>query len=261
MKHITNKTEEDKTMKKLIAVILTLSLSLICLNAMAETGNMTNTEKALALIGTFASGDYELAASLLDENYIQHNLAYGTGRDAFVGSVQYLAGAPAPTTVENIRAFEDGDYVFLQTVYNFAGAGEQVAFDIFRFENGLIAEHWDNLASLAEPNPSGHTQIDGTMEVADLDKTEENRELDGLDGLGSALAALAEQGIEMIYTETHMVLAQGNFVLAVSEGTFGGAPTSYYDLWRVENGKIAEHWDVMETIADESTWANENGKF
>ncbi len=295
MKHITNKTEEDKTMKKLIAVILTLSLSLICLNAMAETGNMTNTEKALALIGTFASGDYELAASLLDENYIQHNLAYGTGRDAFVGSVQYLAGAPAPTTVENIRAFEDGDYVFLQTVYNFAGAGEQVAFDIFRFENGLIAEHWDNLASLAEPNPSGHTQIDGTIEVTDLDKTEENRELarsfiydvlmgnnadktadyfdngvyiqhntgiaDGLDGLGSALAALAEQGIEMIYTETHMVLAQGNFVLAVSEGTFGGAPTSYYDLWRVENGKIAEHWDVMETIADESTWANENGKF
>ena len=70
MKHITNKTEEDKTMKKLIAVILTLSLSLICLNAMAETGNMTNTEKALALIGTFASGDTELAASLLDENYI-----------------------------------------------------------------------------------------------------------------------------------------------------------------------------------------------
>lgn len=50
-------------------------------------------------------------------------------------------------------------------------------------------------------------------------------------------------------------------MLAVSEGTFGGAPTSYYDLWRVENGKIAEHWDVMETIADQSTWQNQNGKF
>ena len=34
-----------------------------------------------------------------------------------------------------------------------------------------------------------------------------------------------------------------------------------YDLWRVENGKIAEHWDVMETIADKSTWQNQNGKF
>ena len=74
---------------------------------------------------------------------------------------------------------------------------------------------------------------------------------DGVSGLNAALGALAEQGISMVYDEVHMVLAEGNFVLAVSEGTFGGAPTSYYDLWRVENGKIAEHWDVMETIADQ----------
>lgn len=260
-------------------------------------GERSQTEKALALINTFATGDTETAARLLDENYIQHNLAYGTGEAALLSSVEYLASAPVPTTVDNIRAFEDGDYVFLQTVYNFAGAGEQVAFDIFRFdEDGEIAEHWDNLAALADqPNPSGHTQTDGTMELTDLDKTEENRQLvenflydvmqghnpdktadyfdgdayiqhntaiaDGVSGLNAALTALAEQGIQMIYDETYMVLAQGNFVLAVSEGTYGGVPTSYYDLWRVENGKIAEHWDVMETIADQSTWQNSNGKF
>ena len=261
-----------------------------------EEPKMTNTQKALELINTFATGDTETAASLLAEGYIQHNLAYGTGRDAFVGSVAYLAAAPVKTTVKNIRAFSDGDKVFLQTIYNFAGAGEQVAFDIFRFDDsGKIAEHWDNLAALAAPNPSGHTQTDGTMAITDLDKTEENRKLvknflydvmqgnhpekspdyfdgdtyiqhntgiaDGLSGLGAALAALAQQGIQMIYTTVHQILAQGNFVLAVSEGTFGGAPTAYYDLWRVENGKIAEHWDVMETIADKSTWANDNGKF
>lgn len=84
---------------------------------------------------------------------------------------------------------------------------------------------------------------------------------DGLSGLGAALTALANQGIQMIYSKTYMVLADGNYGLAVSEGTFGGAPTSYYDLFRVENGKIAEHWDVMETIAEESTWQNQNGKF
>ena len=78
---------------------------------------------------------------------------------------------------------------------------------------------------------------------------------------GAALTALAEQGIQMIYDTVHQVLAQGNYVLAVSEGTFGGAPTSYYDLWRVENGKVAEHWDVMETIAAKETWQNQNGKF
>lgn len=92
---------------------------------------MSNLNKALALINTFATGDAAKASELLDENYIQHNLAYGTGRNAFVESVKFLASAPVKTTVDNIRAFEDGDKVFLQTVYNFAGAGEQVAFDVF----------------------------------------------------------------------------------------------------------------------------------
>ena len=222
--------------------------NLFCQSQQAE---QSQTEKALALINTFATGDTKTARSLLADGYIQHNLAYGTGADAF---------------------------------------------DIFRFdENGKIAEHWDNLAAVTEANPSGHTQTDGTMEVTDLDKTEENRELvnnflydvmqghnldkmadyfdgdtyiqhnsniaDGVSGLTDALAALAEQNIQMIYTTTHQVLAEGNYVLAVSEGTYGDVPTAYYDLWRVENGKIAEHWDVMETIADQSTWQNQNGKF
>ena len=296
-------------MKKIITLLLIATLTMTALAGCSTSSNktassasattQTKTEKALALIDTFATGDTDIAKELLAEDYIQHNLAYGTGRDAFISSVEYLASADEKTTVENIRAFEDGDKVFLQTVYNFAGAGEQIAFDIFRFDNeGKIAEHWDNLAAKAEPNPSGHTQIDGTMEVTDLDKTEENRKLvedflydvmqgnnldktpdyfdgdtyiqhntgiaDGVSGLNealAALAALAEQNIQMTYTTTHQVLAQGNFVLAVSEGTFGDKPTAYYDLWRVENGKIAEHWDVMETIADKSTWQKQNGKF
>ena len=111
----------------------------------------SQTEKALALINTFATGDTETARSLLADGYIQHNLAYGTGADAFIGSVEYLASADVKTTVNNIRAFEDGDYVFLQTIYNFAGDGEQVAFDIFRFdENGKIAEHWDVMETIAD---------------------------------------------------------------------------------------------------------------
>ena len=256
---------------------------------------MTNKEKALALIGTFVSGDTVKAKELLAPGYIQHNLAFGTGADAFVAAVEGLAQAPVKTTVNNIRAFEDGDKVFLQTVYNFAGAGEQVGFDVFRFdEDGKIAEHWDNLADKAAPNPSGHTQIDGTLEKKDVDKEETRKVVagfvgdvlrgenpdkltsyydgdkyiqhntsiaDGLSGLGAALEAMAKQGISMVYNKTHMVLADGDYALACSEGTFGGVPTTYYDLFRVENGFIAEHWDVMETLADKSTWANENGRF
>ena len=84
---------------------------------------------------------------------------------------------------------------------------------------------------------------------------------DGLSGLGEALEAMAAQGITMVYTNVHKVLADGNFVLAISEGSFADKATSFYDLFRVENNKIVEHWDVIETIIPEDQWKNNNGKF
>ena len=36
------------------------------------------------------------------------------------------------------RAIEDGDYVAVHSEYT----GPLVVFDVFRFENGKIAEHW-----------------------------------------------------------------------------------------------------------------------
>ena len=80
----------------------------------------SQTEKALALINTFATGDTDTARSLLADGYIQHNLAYGTGADAFIGSVEYLASADVKTTVNNIRAFEDGDKVFFAQSVSFS---------------------------------------------------------------------------------------------------------------------------------------------
>ncbi|MBQ7244452.1 MAG: nuclear transport factor 2 family protein [Bacilli bacterium] len=255
---------------------------------------MTNIEKAKALIGTFNSGDLKLVDSLLAPKYIQHNLAFADGRDAFIAAVAGLQQAPVKTTVKVIREFQDGDYVILHVCYNFAGAGEVVNFDVFRFENGLIAEHWDNSQAKVGANPSGHTQIDGDTNIVDNGNTEKTREIvssfikdilkgehlektasyfdgdkyiqhnisipDGLSGLGGVLAEMAKAGIQMVYNRTFKVLACGDYALGMSEGTFAGKPTVYYDLFRVENGYIAEHWDVMEETLPKEKWANQNGK-
>jgi len=82
---------------------------------------------------------------------------------------------------------------------------------------------------------------------------------DGLDGLGAALGAMAEQGISMVYTDLNIVVAEGNFVFTASEGTFGDAPTAFFDLFRVADGRIVEHWDVVSVIPAEM--AHDNGKF
>jgi predicted SnoaL-like aldol condensation-catalyzing enzyme len=253
---------------------------------------LTNKEKAVALIESLETGAKEPISYINPTKYIQHNLSVGDGLAGF-GAV--VANAPeGGFKAKVVRAFEDGDYVFLHTKYDFFGP--KVGFDIFRFEEGLIVEHWDNLTAITPPNPSGRTQLDGTTEIADKDKTEANKKLvasfvedilkngegdkttnyisttsylqhnsavaDGLDGLGAALQYFADNQLVMEYDKVHKILAEGNFVLTVSEGKFGkGDHVAFYDLFRVEDSKIVEHWDVIQNIPAESEWKNTNGKF
>jgi hypothetical protein len=44
-------------------------------------------------------------------------------------------------------------------------------------------------------------------------------------------------------------------------GLFDNQPTSFYDFYRVVDGKMVEHWDVIETLLPSAQWKNANGKF
>ena len=255
------------------------------------TNKMDNKLKVVELLKSIETGASEPVAYINPNKYIQHNLAVGDGLAGFGAVLQALPKGSAKANT--YRAFQDGNFVFSHTEYDFFGP--KIGFDIFRFEDGKIVEHWDNLQETAKPNPSGHTMIDGTAELKDLDKTEENKTLvqnfvndilvngkmeklqgyydgdnyiqhnpqigDGLSGLGKALGEWAKQGITMKYDTVHKVLGEGNFVLVASEGQLAGKHCSFYDLFRVENGKIAEHWDTIEEIPSKESWKNNNGKF
>jgi predicted SnoaL-like aldol condensation-catalyzing enzyme len=252
----------------------------------------TKKQQVVDLLKAIEMGAAEPVAVINPNKYIQHNLGVEDGLTGFGKVLQQLP--PNSAKVNTARVFEDATYVVAHTDYNFFGT--KIGFDIFRFEDGKIVEHWDNLQEKpASPNPSGHTMIDGATEIEDLEKTETNKKLvrnfvedilvngkmdkiagyfsgdnyiqhnpqiaDGISGLGKALEYLATQGITMKYDTVHKVFGEGNFVLVVSEGSFGGKHTSFYDLFRVENGKIAEHWDTIEEIPAKEQWKNNNGKF
>lgn len=258
-----------------------------------KTMTLSNKDKAIALLNSIETGDQKAVAYVNPDKYTQHNLAVADGLAGFGALLQALPKGSAKVDIK--RAFQDGDYVFTHTDYNFFGP--KVGFDLFRFEDGLIVEHWDNLAEKSAPNPSGRTQLDGPTTVTDSDKTEQNKALvagfvdtilvkgdfaqlgrfiddgdanylqhntgiaDGLNGLGQALEEMAKQGIKMVFTKNHIVLGEGNFVLSISEGSLGGEHVSFYDLFRVENNKIVEHWDIIEPIPTKDRWKNNNGKF
>jgi len=282
---------------KITVLLLIAGLGLISCdneNTLKQEKNMepSNKDKVVALLKSIETGATEPVSYINPNKYIQHNLAVADGLAGFGELLQQLP--PNSAKVNTVRSFQDGNYVFTQTDYNFFGP--KIGFDIFRFEDGKIVEHWDNLQETpSKPNPSGHTMIDGTIDVKDLEKTEANKALvrnfvddilvnskmdklagyfdgdnyiqhnpnipDKVSGLGATLQALAEQGISIKYNKIHQVLGQGNFVLVVSEGYFGNDYDAFYDLFRVENGKIAEHWDVIEKILPKEQWKNNNGKF
>jgi len=249
-------------------------------------------KQVLDLLKSIETGDPTPADYINPTRYVQHNPGAGDDLEGFKALLQQLP--PKSAKVNTVRIFQDDNFVFAHTDYNFFGP--KIGFDIFRYKNGKIVEHWDNLQEKPiNPNPSNRTMTDGTAEIKDVKMTAINKKLvkefvedilvngkmekltdyftgdsyiqhnpaiaDGLSGLGKAIEAMAAQGIIMKYNKVHYVLGEGNFVLTVSEGSFADKHSSFYDLFRIENDKIAEHWDTIEPIPDKSAWKNSNGKF
>ena len=84
---------------------------------------------------------------------------------------------------------------------------------------------------------------------------------DGLEGFGAFMAEMGKQGITMEYSTVHQVIGEGNFVLTMSEGAFGGQPQAFYDLFRLDDGLIVEHWDIIVPMPGPDAKHNEAGKF
>lgn len=134
-------------------------------------------------VGTFLGAVLQNAPAtmrrLANADYIQHNPNIPTGLEPFIGMLPVLQ--EHHTTAENIRMFQDGNYIFMHNIWRNArpfGADEMVAFDIIRVDDdGKVAEHWDALTPLVRQTASGRTQTDGPVTSTDTGETEANKAL------------------------------------------------------------------------------------
>lgn len=210
--------------------------------------------------------------------YIQHSQLAGDG----VAGLKTLADSlPADFAYEPVRVLAEGDLVVCHGLYRGFGPDPLVAFDVFRVEEGRIVEHWDALTPVVTTTASGRSQTDGPTQVTypgeraasrallegftaqvlvgkdysvltdyiSLDQYDQHNPeaADGLAGFGAAAAAWGEAGKSLDYQTVHQIIAEGEFVFTRSEGSFG-VPVSYNDLWRVDGGRIVEHWDIIDPI-------------
>jgi predicted SnoaL-like aldol condensation-catalyzing enzyme len=285
-----------KNIKIIVAIFALSSFFASCDKDNDVTPELSQKEKAASFLEAVNTRDVAAIEELVTENYIQHNPFLPTGRAAFVQVVTTVL-ADNNTKVENQRMLEEGNFVAMHNLWINAapfGADTVVSFDILRFDdNGKIAEHWDAIQPWASQTANGNTMIDGPVNITNLDETEANKALavsiiedvlmgqnpnnitnyiaedyiqhnpgidNGLAGIQAAVDYLISINNMFQYTTIHKVIGEGNFVLTISEGQWNGTTNAFYDLFRMENGKAVEHWDVIQPVPTTGL-ANNNGMF
>lgn len=236
----------------------------------------------------------EAVSAYTGERYTQHSTGVKDGREGFIEFFEDFIQRHPDRDIRVLRGIEDGNHVFLHVFQSLDGGQSRwVTADFFDTDDeGRIVEHWDVIAPFAATTPSGHTSIDGPTEIVDLEKTDENKAIvrgliedvlmpngnperiddyisaqqyiqhnaevpDGLD-VFKPLALSPEK--PLWYDEIVLLVGQGNYVATLCKTRWEDTPYAQVDLFRIEDGKIVEHWDAAEAVPPRNEWAN-SGKF
>ncbi|MCI4663238.1 MAG: nuclear transport factor 2 family protein [Neomegalonema sp.] len=235
----------------------------------------------------------EAVAKYTGARYRQHSTGVADGQEGFIAFFEPFLARNPQREINVIRALQDGPHVFVH-VHQSLNDGESkwVTADFFHSDAaGKIIEHWDVIEADTTPNPSGRSKIDGPSEVTDRDKTDANKALvrDFIqtclidrqisrmaeyvsaehfhqhnptlgDGLSAFQEMYAAPDCPLSYQECFLMVCEGNFVATLNRARSGGQDLCLVDLYRVEGGKIVEHWDNSEPVPPREEWAN-SGKF
>ena len=211
-------------------------------------------------------------------DFIQHSPIFPAGRDGLKAMVKQAKESGA--TYQLLQAIGDGDYAVLFARVTGLAEEPVLLFNFYRVADGKIAEHWEGIQPESLRATGTPTLTDGLAEIADGDRTAQNRDLirdmiekvfvgrnpatlddyvamDRLVQHNPLRSGDAHDSVE--YAKLHRIIAEGNFVFAQSEGKVDGRPYAFLQLFRVQDGKIAEHWDVATAVPDQPQ--HDNGMF
>lgn len=223
--------------------------------------------------------------------YTQHSTGVANGAEGFLAFFEPFVARNPKRDIEILRIFEDGPRVFCSAYQSLNdGAAEWVTMDMFYTDpDGLILEHWDTIAPYTQDSSSGADMLSGTRDIdpsADgavskaivleytkqvLQEGRHDKVADfvseeivqhatpigrGVDGFRTWLSSDAAGAYEMLF----QLIGQSDFVATYGKRHAVGKDIAVFDLYRVADGKIIEHWMNEEEIGPREGWGN-SGKF
>lgn len=195
---------------------------------------------------------------------------------------------------------DSGDFlVMLREVNRADGTPPSKIVDLLRFdEEGKYAEHWDIRQPLSEATASGRSETAAADEFEDKpvnydEETEKknakvvvrflnqafnlgqlDEALDELvyegyvqhnpfiaDGVDAVKQVFAEGKIPALHYDIKYVLPQNDLVVVYSKVTSSQGTSAVVDILRVRDGKLVEHWDVVQAVPSEDDMPHNNGMF
>jgi predicted SnoaL-like aldol condensation-catalyzing enzyme len=250
------------------------------------------------LKGLFEDGDLSVADRYIRPDYIQHNPNAADGTEPLKEFVRAETARNPDLQYNVARVLAEGDMVLVHgNVVNQPGTRGIALVDMFRIQDGMIAEHWDILQDVPETTANGNDMF-GTVsepptnEPGPREQTQASKDLavryfdrlmvekdpgaveylapeyhqhnptipSGSAGLREMFGAFFEQTPTLI-VEHHRVIAEGNIVAIHAHYRLNPEDRgqSVVDIFRVLDGKIVEHWDVIQAVPETS--ANDNTMF
>lgn len=280
-------------MKKYLLVLLFIcSQNFIATAADAQAINAYNKQLAQDFLSKVVDHkDDQLAAQYMANNLVQHSTRIADGLAGYENYLRGRTGGKTQLIVNQLRAAADGDLAIIQSILS-NGTRHYSYIHMMRIKDKKIIEYWDLEQALPTEDSQIKTITGGATNSNDSTQTDNNRQLvkdflnevytqkitknivqyvlpdmlqhnpklkQGAAGIVAYIERYKTKNIPFSYVKTHHIIADGDFVWAYSESKIRSFATAKVDIFRLENGKIAEHWNISENIP--SKLRHENSAF
>ncbi|WPU92188.1 nuclear transport factor 2 family protein [Mucilaginibacter sabulilitoris] len=219
----------------------------------------------------------ELIPEFVREDYIQHNPTVKQGRAGVTEMINYLKTLPAPLAGAKspiIRAIQEGDFVVTHLDIRFMGK-RMVVIDLFKLKDGMLAEHWDAIQEIPDQTGLSVTATNGINEINESATTVDSKHV--VEGFYNAVfnkqpaaGFIHHDYIEHDFgviksgkslsnylsddpardTKLYRIIGEGDFVAVQSSFKRAEKLFALYEIYRIADGKIIEHWSVEQVAPD-----------